>query len=129
MSRIESLIALYADVFAARTDYIPLIVSSPAPAGPVLPVLLETDCVLAVDNWQGSDVFWGPAAPAAMQNRIAIVGDSDLSTPRLMDDFLAHPAVSGVPRRGGRGIVRTTYAASVEEGRAIYAEWRNRFGR
>jgi hypothetical protein len=103
--------------------------TSPAPAAHVLPVLLETGCVLAVDNWQGSEVFWGPGAPAATQSRIAIVGDSDLSTPRLMDEFLAAPAVRDVPRRGGRGIVRATPAASVEEGRAIHAEWRRRFGR
>ena len=33
--------------------------TAPAPAGHVLPVLLESDAVVAVDNWQGPDVFIG----------------------------------------------------------------------
>ena len=103
--------------------------TAPAPSAHVLPVLLETDAVLAVDNWQGSDVFCGPAAPARMQDRIAIVGDYDLTTTEKMDEVLARPPVRDVPRRGGRGLVMATAARSVEHGRRIVAEWRSRFGR
>ena len=103
--------------------------TDPAPSAHVLPVLLESRAVLAVDNWQGPDVFLGPDAPARMQAKIAVVGDYDLTTPEKMDEVLARPPVRNVPRRGGRGLVMATTAQSVEHGRRIVAEWRGRFGR
>jgi hypothetical protein len=82
--------------------------------------------VAAVDNRHGPDVFLGDAAPARLQARVAIVGDVDLTTPAKMDAFLARESVRRVPRRGGRGLVLHTRAASVEAGKRLYAEWLRR---
>jgi hypothetical protein len=102
--------------------------SAPAPSAHVLPVLAESPNVAAVDTWQGVDVWIGESAPAAMQPRVALVGDADLSTPEKMDAFLARPPVRLVPRKGGRGIVMATGAPSIDDGRRVYDQWRSRVG-
>ena len=100
--------------------------TSPAPSGHVLPVLCESPFVRAVDNWQGPDVFLGPKAPARMQSRVAVLSDVDLTTPDKMDAFLARDVVRDVPRKGGRGLVLHTRAASVDEAKQLYAAWQDR---
>jgi hypothetical protein len=102
--------------------------TTPAPSGHVLPVLCESPYVGAVDNWQGPDVFLGDTAPARLQARVAVLGDVDLTTPAKMDAFLAREPVRGVPRRGGRGLVLHTHAASVDEAKQLYAAWQQRLG-
>ena len=101
--------------------------TKPAPSGHVLPVLTEIDGVLAVDNWQGPDVFIGPDAPARMQSRVGVIGDLDLTTPEKMDEVLAWPPVRDVPRAGGRPLAFNTWAPSVDDARRIYDDWRRRF--
>ena len=101
--------------------------TEPAYSAHVLPVLLECDAVLAVDNWQGPDVFLGDAAPARFQAKVAVVGNRDLTTAQKMDDFLVWAPVREVPRKAGRGLVMATGAESVDDGRRIYDEWRHRF--
>ena len=100
--------------------------TEPAPSAHVLPVLVESGHVAAVDNWQGLDVFLGDDAPARLQDRVAVVGDVDLRTPEKMDAFLAKEVVRSVPRRGGRGLVLGTSAESVDAGRRIYDAWQER---
>jgi hypothetical protein len=102
--------------------------TAPAPAGHVLPVLLEFEAVAAVDNWQGPDVFIGDDAPASEQSQIAIITDVDLSGEAEMDAFLSRAPVRDVPRQGGRGLAVHTRADSVDEARRIYASWRERVG-
>jgi hypothetical protein len=102
--------------------------TAPAPAGHVLPALLESDAVAAVDNWQGPDVFIGDDAPARNQSQIAIITDVDLCGEGEMDAFLNRAPVRDVPRQGGRGLVVHTSADSVDEARRIYASWRERVG-
>lgn len=98
----------------------------PSPSAHVLPVLLESPAVAAVDNWQGPEVFIGDDAPARMQSRIAIIADVDLRTTDQMDTFLRREPVRAVPRRGGRGIVLAAGARSVEEAGRMYTQWRER---
>jgi len=100
--------------------------TTPAPSAHVLPVLCESPHVGCVDNWQGTDVFLGDSAPAPMQSRVAVVGDVDLTTPAKMDAFLARDAVLNVPRQGGRTLVLSTRAASIDAARQLYATWQER---
>jgi len=102
--------------------------TAPAPAGHVLPVLLESDAVVAVDNWQGPDVFIGDDAPARRQSQIAIITDVALSGEAEMDAFLSRDPVRDVPRRGGRGLIVHTKANSVDEAKRLYASWREKVG-
>lgn len=97
--------------------------TKPAPSGHVLPVLVESDCIGAVDNWQGPDSFIGDDAPARMQAKIAILTDIDLTTPGKIDEFLSQEAVRDVPRKGGRGLVVATNVESVDEGKRVYEDW------
>lgn len=99
--------------------------TAPAYAGHVLPVLLESEWVGAVDNWQGPDVFLGPDAPVRMQDKIAVITDVDLKNAAAMRGFLERDSVRNVPRKGGRGIVLGTSAQSVEDGKRIYDTWRS----
>ena len=100
--------------------------TKPAPSGHVLAVLAECEHVAAVDNWQGPHAFLGPDAADPMQSHVGVVTDLDLTTPGKMDEFLSLPAVRDVPRRGGRGLVVSTWAPSVDEARRIVALWRER---
>jgi hypothetical protein len=102
--------------------------TSPAPSMHVLPVLLESPCVTAVDNWQGPDVFIGEDAPARMQDRVAVITDVPLRGPEDMRAFLDREPVRDVPRRGGRGLVVQTTADSVDHARELYATWRELTG-
>lgn len=97
--------------------------TEPAPSAHVLGVLLESDYIAAVDNWQGPDAFLGDDAPARMQDKIAILTDVDLTTPEKIDEFLSREPVRDVPRKGGRGMVAATNVASVEEGKKVYDYW------
>ncbi len=102
--------------------------TAPAPAGHVLPVLTESDAILAIDNWQGMDVFIGPDAPMPMQQKVGIVGDVKLQTPEQMDAFLARPPIRDTPRRNGRAIVVSTGGfTEVDDARRAFAEWQSRF--
>jgi hypothetical protein len=103
--------------------------TEPAPSGHVLPALLKTDAVLAVDNWQKPFVFMGEDAPARMQDRISIVGDMDLASEEKMDAFFEWEPVADVPRKGGRGIVMAGWAPSLEDAKRLYAYWREKQGR
>lgn len=100
--------------------------TEPSPSGHILPVLLESESVLAVDNWQGPDVFIRKDAPAALQDKIAVVGSLDLSDAEKMDTFLKSDPVRMVPRENGRGLVMATAVADVEEGKRVYEMWQNR---
>lgn len=100
--------------------------TAPAPSAHVLPVLCESPYVAAVDNWQGPDVFLGDAAPARRQTRVAVLSDVDLTSPAKMAAFLARESVREVPRRGGRGLIVQTRAASVDDGKRLYAAWQER---
>jgi hypothetical protein len=102
--------------------------TAPAPAGHVLPVLLESDAVAAVDNWQGPEVFLGGGAPSRLQSKIAIITDAELSAIEDIDAFLDWEPVRDVPRRRGRGLVVHTNAESVNDAKRIYASWRERVG-
>jgi len=101
--------------------------TEPAASRHVLGALLESDDVIAVDNWQGPEVFIGPHAPARMQSKVAIIGDVDFNSSEKMDDFLAQDPVHAVPRRGGRGMVLSTRADSVDDGKRLYDQWQQRF--
>jgi hypothetical protein len=102
--------------------------TAPAPAGHVLPALLESDAVAAVDNWQGPEVFLGDDAPSRLQSKIAIITDTDFSGEKDMDAFLDCGAVHDVPRRGGRGLVVHAKTDSVDSAKRLYASWRERAG-
>lgn len=101
--------------------------TEPAPARHVLPVLLDSDAIIALDNWQGPEIFIGEGSPTELQSKITIVGDIDVSTPEKMETFFNLTSVRKVPRSGGRGLIMTTVADSVEDGHRIYAEWQARF--
>ncbi|MFP4354281.1 MAG: hypothetical protein ACLFUJ_04085 [Phycisphaerae bacterium] len=103
--------------------------TKPAPSGHVLPVLTEIENVMAVDNWQGPDVFIGPDAPARMQQKVSIIGDVRIETAEHIDELLSWPAVTDVPRNGGRGIIFNAWCPDVQHGREIYAMWQERFER
>ena len=97
--------------------------TAPAPSQHVLPVLVESDFVGAVDNWQGADVFIGDEAPARMQDKISIITDIDLSTEEKMREFINSEPIRNIPRKGGRGIVANTKSETVDEGKRIYETW------
>lgn len=98
--------------------------TEPALSSHILPVLIESDDVFAVDNWQGPEIFIGEDSRTQMQSKIAVVGDIDVQTPEKMAAFFNMKSVKKVPRKGGRGLVMTTGAKSIEEGRRIYGEWK-----
>lgn len=100
--------------------------TAPAPSAHVLPILSECDCVAAVDNWQGPDVFLGDDAPARLQSKVAVIMDVDLSSSDKMAEFLDWEPVRDIPRQGGRGLVVSITCDSVQRGREIYSEWRQR---
>lgn len=100
--------------------------TTPSPSFHVLPALLGCACVGAVDNWQGPEAFIGEAQPARNQDRIAVITDLELRSRADVDTFFAHPAVAGVPRRGGRGLVIGTKADSAAEARELLSYWRSR---
>ncbi len=100
--------------------------TKPAPAGHVLPVLIEIDNVLAVDNWQGPEVFLGPEAPARMQDRVAVIGDVRIETEAQMDEVLAWEPVRRVPRTSGRGLIFNAWCPTVEQGRRIHELWQEK---
>lgn len=97
--------------------------SKPAPSRHVLAGLIPCGDVVAVDTWQGPDAFIGDGAPARLQDRVALVFDTDLSSRAKMASFLAWEPIKAVPRRGGRGLVVQTAAPSVAAGRELYAWW------
>ena len=99
MDRLTDPIRLCRRVFAGQEERIPLIVSPPC--GPLPKAAeYETDTAAAVRR-----------AAAAVQP---------------MDAFLAREPVRGVPRRGGRGLVLHTHAASVDAAKQLYAAWQQR---
>lgn len=103
--------------------------TQPSPSGHVLPNLLGSNVADAVDNWQGIEDFICDDLSGRMQDRIAVVGNVDLSTEEKMDCFLALEPIAKVPRRGGRGIVLETSAESVEQAQWIYRLWQDRMSR
>ena len=102
--------------------------TTPAPSCHVLPALLDSPHVAAVDNWQGPDAFLGDNAPQRLQSRVAVMTDLDLSTPEKMDDFLAWEPIARVPRQGGRGLVVSTWAPTVDDARRLYETWYAKVG-
>lgn len=98
-----------------------------ASATHVLPVLLDSDDVIAVDNWQGPDIFIGEDCPVKTQSIIAIIGDIDLENPGYMQKFINYEPVRQVPRNGGRGLFMTSPAGSVEQVQRLYFEWQKYF--
>jgi hypothetical protein len=88
--------------------------------------LTEIDNVLAVDNWQGPDVFLGPDAPARMQDRVAVIGDVRIENEAQMDEVLAWQPVRRVPRKGGRGLILNAWSATVQQGRQIHELWQEK---
>ena len=100
--------------------------TQPAPSGHVLPAFLDSNHVLAVDNWQGIDDFIGEKIPRNLQEQITILSDVEFNTNESIDTFLSHPAIKNVPRIGGRALVLTTTAESVEQGKSIYKQWQQR---
>lgn len=113
-------------------DFGPLCIhfcTEPSPSAHILPVFLETDSVLAVDNWQGPDVFIGDEAPVNMQDRIAVVSSLDLSDNEKITAYLARGPVANVPRTSGRGLVAATEVCDIENGKRIYETWQSQMER
>lgn len=103
--------------------------TEPAPSGHVLPVLTEIDNVMAVDNWQGPDVFFGPDAPARLQDSVSIIGDLRIETPEHIEKVLHLEPVTDVPRKGGRGLIFNAWCPTVDHAREIHSLWQQRFDR
>jgi uroporphyrinogen-III decarboxylase len=98
--------------------------TEPAPSDHILPVLSESDDVIAVDNWQGPEIFIGQDSLTELQSKIAIIGDIDVRKPERMTDFLNQKSIMEVPRKGGRGLIMTSCADNIDDGRRIYNQWR-----
>ena len=100
--------------------------TEPAPSGHVLPVLLKSDSVLAVDNWQGFDVFAGEDSPVRFQSEISLISNHDLSSEEKIDAFFELPFVKDVSRKNNRAIVVATETESVETGKRLYKYWQKK---
>lgn len=103
--------------------------TEPAPSEHILPILLESEYVKAVDNHQGPDVFIGENAPTPLQDKITIASTTNLTTPEKMDELLAKDALQNVKRNGGRGFIVFTEAESVEHGQKLYQQWQERMSK
>ena len=101
--------------------------TAPSPAKHILPVLLDAECVKAVDNWQGPQVFMGDDAPARLQDKIAVITDADLASEEKMQRFMEWEPVRRVPRRNGRGMVVSASSTSIDHGRWVYERWQEYF--
>ena len=100
--------------------------TEPAPAGHVLPVLLKSDSVLAVDNWQGFNVFAGDNSPVHSQRKISLISTHDLSSEEKIDAFFELPFVKNISRKNNRAIVVATETDSVETGKILYKYWQKK---
>ena len=103
--------------------------TEPAPSQHILPALLESEYVIAVDNHHGPDVFIGENTPAPFQDKITIASTTDLTTPEKMDQLLAKEALRKVKRKGGRGFIVFTEAESVDHGKKLYQQWHRRMAK
>ncbi len=92
----------------------------PTPCSHVLPVLAECPYVTGVDNWQGYKTLFGENEKGMMQEQLSIC--TDISAANLLEE-LQEPFFTEVRRKGGRGLLLTVHADSVDEGKQIYDRW------
>jgi hypothetical protein len=102
--------------------------TEPAPSSHVLDALLGCRCVIAVDNWQGPDIFINAASKDWQRKRITIISSTDISTFEKMNNFLKKQLVQSIRKDYACAFVLATEAESVEHGIRIYEKWKQLTG-
>lgn len=124
---IEKFVLPILEMFREKFEHLCLhFCTQPAPSNHVLPVLLKSNCVSAVDNWQGFDVFAGKDSPVRFQKKISLISNHDLSSKEKIDAFFELPFVKNIERKSNRAIIVATEADSVEAGKKIYEYWQKK---
>ena len=103
---------------------------TPAPSGHVLPALAECGGVVrAVDNWQGYKTFFNEKGDGMLQDKVGMFADFPIAEVSNVEKFMELDIFSKVKRKGGRGFVVRTRAATLDQAKALYDDWQNYFAK
>ena len=99
--------------------------TTPAPSGHVIGVLKKCPGVFGVDNWQGYRTLFKAEDEEMLQDQLTVL--TDIPADKLWEE-LETPFFKDVKRKGGRGLIVSTTANTVDEGKCLYDQWQAYFG-